>query len=116
MALGIFAKSFIRSTVEEVFAAVASHGLHQTQFNLACLGGPSLPDAITAETTHRVRVAAAAHNVTIAAVSGTANLIHPDPRRREADLRRLTLLAENCAPIGTGTITLSTGTRDPDDT
>ncbi len=116
MQLGVFAKTFVRPAVEEVFAAVASHGLRQTQFNLSCLGGPSLPDAIDLETTDRVRGAASAHDVGIAAISGTANLIHPNRQQRQADLRRLTVLAESCAAIGTWIVTLSTGTRDRMDT
>ncbi len=36
MRLGIFAKTFTRPTVEEVFDAVRAHGLRCVQFNLSC--------------------------------------------------------------------------------
>jgi sugar phosphate isomerase/epimerase len=40
-------------------------------------------------------------------------MIHPDPAAREAGHRKLAILAESCAAMSTGLITLCTGTRDP---
>jgi sugar phosphate isomerase/epimerase len=51
--------------------------------------------------------------VAIAAVSGTYNMIHPDPQVRAAGHARLEVLAAACAGLGTRLITLCTGTRDP---
>jgi hypothetical protein len=51
----------------------------------------------------------------VAAVSGTFNMIDPVRERRDAGMRRLDQLAGACALLGTGIITLCTGTRDPDD-
>jgi sugar phosphate isomerase/epimerase len=62
------------------------------------------------------RCATEDRGVTLAAVSGTFNTIHPDPKLRMAGLRRLRVLAEAAPRLGTSTITLSTGTRDPEDT
>ena len=53
--------------------------------------------------------------MTIAAVSGTFNMIDPDPETRADGLRRLAVLAGACERLGTRTITLCTGTRDPED-
>lgn len=113
MRLGIFAKTFARPSVEAVFDAVRAHGLDCVQFNLACAGLPSLPDEIDPAVTARVRAAAAARAIELAAVSGTFNMIHPDPAQRAAGLRRLGVLAAACAGLGTRVITLCTGTRDP---
>jgi sugar phosphate isomerase/epimerase len=41
-------------------------------------------------------------------------MTHPDPGQRRAGLRRLRVLAEACAEVGTATIHICTGTRDPD--
>lgn len=114
MKLGIFAKTFPRPTVEEVFAAVKGHGLDLVQFNMACAGLPSLPETIDPAIADRIRRAAAAAGVAIAAVSGTYNMIHPDPAVRDDGLRRLRTLAAACAELGTAVITLCTGTRDPE--
>ena len=40
-------------------------------------------------------------------------MIHPDPKQRQAGLRRLRVLASACKHMGTSVITLCTGTRDP---
>ncbi len=51
----------------------------------------------------------------MAAVSGTFNLIHPDRATRKALLTNLAVLADACQAMGTGVITLCTGTCDPVD-
>lgn len=111
---GVFAKTFARATVEEVFGAVAAHGFTCVQFNFACAGLPSLPEWIGPKLAVSVRQAAVAHNLAIAAVSGTFNMIHPNPEARRDGLRKLRVIAGACQRLGTRVITLCTGTRDPD--
>jgi sugar phosphate isomerase/epimerase len=115
MHLGIFAKTFPRATVEQVFDAVAAHGLTHAQFNLACVGLPTLPDRVDEALCRRVAGAARDRGLVLAAVSGTFNLIDPDRARLDANLRRLDVLAAACPALGTSIITLCTGTRDPAD-
>jgi sugar phosphate isomerase/epimerase len=115
MQLGIFAKTFARPTLEAVLDAVRAHGLDWVQFNLACAGLPALPDRLPDELCDHVREALAERGITMAAVSGTFNMAHPDPGRRADGLRRLRELARGCRRLGTSVITLCTGTRDPDD-
>ena len=115
MILGIFARTFKRPSLEGVLDAVQAHGLRAVQFNTASAGLPSMPDEIEPGLLVRIRAALEARGLEMAAVSGTFNMIHPDPRRREEGLRRLGVLAAACRPMGTSTITLCTGTRDPDD-
>lgn len=115
MRFGIFSKTFETPTLEENFAAVQAHGLDVVQFNMVCAGLPSMPDEIPHGLARRIRTAAAATGVQIAAISGTYNMIHPDVKVRQAGQRRLRVLAAACAEIGTQVITLCTGTRDPQD-
>ncbi len=115
MQLGIFARTFARPTVEDVFDAVRAHGLHCVQFNLSCAGVPTLPDEIAPDLITRIREAAQSRDIEIAAVSGTYNMIHPDQEVQQAGLRRLRTLAAACHGLGTSIITLCTGTRDPVD-
>ena len=112
MTLGIFAKTFARPTVEEVFDGVAHHGLRCVQFNFACAGLPNMPDQINPEMLGRIRRAATERQIAIAAVSGTFNMIHPDKVQPREGIRRLRVLASVCSEIGASTITLCTGTRD----
>jgi sugar phosphate isomerase/epimerase len=115
MRLGIFAKTFARPTVEAVLGAVRVHGLDCVQFNMACAGLPSMPERIDGALCDRVRAAATQRGITLAAVSGTFNMIHPDPARRRAGLDGLRVLAGACNRLGVQVVTLCTGTRDPDD-
>jgi sugar phosphate isomerase/epimerase len=113
--IGIFAKTFPRPTLEENLDAVVSHGLGVVQYNLACAGLPSLPEQIEPRLARQIGAAAAARGITLAAVSGTFNMIDPIRQRRDIGMRRLGQLAAACALLGTNIITLCTGTRDPDD-
>ena len=112
---GVFAKTFVRPTLEATLDAVAAHGLSWVQFNLACAGLPSLPDEIPDGVVERIRRETAARGIQIAAVSGTYNMAHPDRRERERGLARLRVLAAACRGMGTSVVTLCTGTRDPHD-
>lgn len=114
MQLGIFAKTFLRPTVEEDFAAVAAYGLTSVQFNMSSAGLSPMPDAVPAEVIARVRGAAESRGIEIAALSGTFNMIHPQVAMRLQGITHLSILAAACAPLGTRLITLCTGTRDPD--
>lgn len=116
MELGIFAKTFSRDTPEAVLDAVQDHGFSCAQWNMSCAGLPSMPDEIESALAWRIRRASEKRGIRLVAVSGTFNTIHPDPRQREAGLRRLKVLAEAAPALGIKTITLSTGTRDPEDT
>jgi sugar phosphate isomerase/epimerase len=73
----------------------------------------SMPDTIAPVLADRVWKATAERGVTLAAVSGTFNMIHPDIGARRDGLRRLGVLAGACERLGTPTITLCTGTRNP---
>ena len=115
MTLGIFAKTFVRPSVEEVFHAVAKHHLRCVQFNFSCAGLPAMPEVIEPPLATRIRKSAVERRIAIAAVSGTFNMIHPDAAKRREGLRLLEVLAAACARLDTKVITLCTGSRDPDD-
>ena len=115
MQLGIFAKTFDTRGALPTLRAVADAGYATAQFNLACLGLPPMPDAIPAAAPGEIAAAATETGVSIAALSGTYNMIHPDPAVRARGLARLETLAAAARPMGTRLVTLCTGTRDPAD-
>ena len=115
MQLGIYAKTFDRPTLEGVLDAVVSHGLHCIQFNFACAGLPSMPERIEPNLLDQIRHQTDARKIKMAAMSGTFNMIHPDPKQRRQGLQRLPVLAAACRQMGVPIITLCTGTRDPHD-
>lgn len=115
MRLGIFAKTFAGTDPVKVLAQVKAAGFATAQYNMACSGLPSMPDEIAPDVASAVARAAEENGVTLCAVSGTYNMAHPDPAVRAEGLRRLETIAGACDAMGTGLITLCTGTRDPDD-
>jgi sugar phosphate isomerase/epimerase len=114
MRIGIFTKVFERATLAERLDAVRAHGLDCVQFDLSCAGTDPLPDRIAPALCDEIRNAFSTQDVTMSAVNGTFNMIHPDINERQEGLRGLRELALACRPLGTSVITLCTGTRDPD--
>lgn len=115
MQLGIFAKTFPGNTPAVVMQAAATAGYSTVQYNMACSGLPPMPGSISAETAQAVASASRSTGVGLAAVSGTFNMIHPDRRVVDAGLASLAVLAARCRDMGTGLITLCTGSRDAGD-
>ena len=115
MQLGIFAKTFPGTDPTAVLTAVRDAGFATSQFNMACCGLPSLPDEIDAATLEAIRAAQDGTGVVNIAMSGTFNMIHPDPGVRATGLRRLRVLAGASQALGIRIVTLCTGTRDEDD-
>jgi sugar phosphate isomerase/epimerase len=112
MNIGIFAKIFKRATLEETLDAIQAHGIHAVQFNMCCAGLPTLPEHIDSVTAQRIHHAMDERGLTMVAISGTYNMIHPDPVARADGLHRLGVMAQACRTLGTPIITLCTGTRD----
>jgi sugar phosphate isomerase/epimerase len=115
MQLGIFAKTFAGADPGRVLGAAADAGYACVQFNMACAGLPSLPDRIEDSTLAAIDAARAATGVGIAAISGTYNMVHPDPAVRRDGLQRLKTIIAAAHSLGIPVVTLCTGTRDPND-
>jgi sugar phosphate isomerase/epimerase len=115
MQLGIFAKHISRATPEEVFDALAEFGFNCTQFNAACLGGPSLPDQIDFAQWRRAAQAARSAGVQVVALSATFNLLDDNRTRLTDNFRRLKILARGATILGSDLLTLCTGTRNQQD-
>jgi sugar phosphate isomerase/epimerase len=114
MQLGIMARVFDRPTLEERLDAIRDRRFSAIQFGFECAGLPGLPEQIDQELSARIRRALEARQLTMAAVSGTYNMIDPDLDKRRDGLRRLGELIAACDLLGTSIITLCTGTHDPD--
>ena len=115
MRLGIFAKTFPGSDPMTVLQAAKAAGFASVQYNMACSGLAPMPDHLTPEQTAAVANASHQTGVAIAAVSGTYNMIHPDPAVRALGQQRLQVLITAAAAMGTSMVTLCTGTRNAAD-
>ena len=114
MQIGIFTRLFVRPTLDQVLDAVLAHGIRAVQFNMESAGLEEMPAEISPDNAARIRAAFEQRGMSMNAVSGTFNIIHPDGATREHGMRRLDALAGACAAMGTAIITMSSGTRDPD--
>ena len=116
MKLGVFAKTYERPSVDQVFESAARDGFSCVQFNLACSGLNTLPDQpVPEEITLEIQRAARGHGIELAAVSGTFNMAHPVAAVRHDGVKRLKNVIAWAAATGVPAVTLCTGSRDPDD-
>lgn len=114
MQIGIFPTTFQRPTLDEALDAMVAHDLRTSQVDLGVTGLPDLPEEIAPADITRIRQAFESRSITINAVAGHFNMIHPNPAERQAGLRSLRVIAAACSALGTSIITLCTGTRNPE--
>src|SRR5271156_4182252 len=115
MKIGIFAKTFSRPSIKELFQAIASYEIYSVQFNMSCVGLGTFPRNVSSDLVQRITDAAEHATVELAALSGTFNMAHPDPAVRRDGLEKFEILCEVAARLHIPVITLCTGTRDPVD-
>ena len=94
MKIGIFAKTFSRPTIDELFQAIASCGIYSVQFNMSCAGLETFPGTVSSDLVQRITDAAEQATVKLAALSGTFNMAHPDPAVRRDGLEKFEVLCE----------------------
>lgn len=113
--LGIFAKTFDRKTSAKLADAIALAGYECTQFNMASIGLETLPEEVDETSLSAVKRDFEASRVAIPVISGTYNMIAPDPKVVEQGRLGFRVLAEASKALGYSTITLCTGTRHAED-
>ena len=110
--IGVLLGTFRSGSLASRLDAVKASGLDCVQLSMDCAGLPAMPDEISSELARQIQREAAARGITIASVSGTFNMCHPEAEHRQTGLRRLRVLAEACSQLGTSKIHLCSGTRD----
>jgi sugar phosphate isomerase/epimerase len=115
MDFGIFAKIFVRPSLGQVLDAVVERGIRHIQFNLSSAGLPTLPAELQDIQCTAIHEELQERGLAMTAISGTFNIIHPDRHARAQGLERLRVLARASKALGTDLITVSTGTRNPED-
>jgi len=114
MLLGIHIGTFQRPTLEAALDAVKQHGLSCVHFKMTSAGLESKPRQIDDSTCERINRAMRDRGVSIATLSATFNMIHPDLGRRQDGHKRLEVLAAAAHRLDTSLLTICTGTRDPE--
>ncbi len=115
MQAGIFAKTFSAPGALGALRSAKAAGFDTVQFNMACCGLPAMPDEIAPETVAEIAGASRETGISIAAVSATYNMIHPDPKVRADGMRKLAVILKSACGMGTNLVTLCTGSRDAED-
>ena len=115
MRIGVFARTFDGGDPAAVLAASRDAGFGMVQYNMACSGLGSLPETIPDDAVRRVRDAAAATGVGIAAVSATYNMTDPDPARLAAGRRAFIAICERARDMGTRLVTVCSGSKHAHD-
>lgn len=113
MQLGIFAKTFSTAGIANTLMAAKAAGFETVQLNMSCTGLASMPDEIDSRIARDIADAARTTGVELAAVSATYNMIHPDVAQRKTGMGRLGVMIRAARAMGTGLVTLCTGSRDP---
>jgi sugar phosphate isomerase/epimerase len=113
--LGIFTRTFACSELAACLDAVVGYGFGLAHLSLRSAGLAALPDELPVDTLDAIRRDVEHHGVRLAGVSGTFNAIHPDAARRARETALACDLIAHAKELGTSFVSLSTGTRDPDD-
>jgi len=114
MQLGIHVNTFRRPSLAATLDAVAEHGLQCVHFNMTVAGFPAMPESMNYSACRQIAKELAARHISMATLSGTFNMIHPNRKMRRRGLELLAVIAMIAEPLGTSLIALCTGTRDPD--
>ena len=114
MHIGIMSGHFRRATLGEALDAILGHGIRHLQFNLgsAHLDGP--PGEQEESVYAGIRGEVEQRGMTIAALGGPVNMVHPDPVKRQEGIERMETLIRICGPLGTSAIATCTGSRHPE--
>lgn len=109
LSLGIFARTFPRTSAAEVADALVEAGYGVTQLNLASFGYPTVPSPGTSPRFADVKEAFAKRGVDIWGLSATYNVID---RSLQETTKNAVELIRRSPELGTQVVTLCTGTRD----
>jgi sugar phosphate isomerase/epimerase len=110
--LGIFSRTYHPVGIDRIFAQIAHDGFQTIQFNFSSAGLPSLPTDWPESTIKGVMASAIQSGLTICALSGTYNMVHPDVARRKADRVGFTNVVRAAGLMQVPLVTLCTGSRD----
>ena len=110
--LGVMLREVKRPSFDDSLERVHDMGFECVQLNLNMLGLPTLPASLPQGKAGEIGASFWAYGLTLAAVSGTFNVAHPDETVRKEGIVGIRTLCESAGKMGTQIITLCTGTRD----
>jgi len=109
--VGIFT-AYFPYTLEETARKIRAQGFNTVQLDLMFKDLDLETKRIDSAVCRRIREAFRRHDLPVCAVSGYTNLVHPDPERRKANLRRLKQILRYAPELGSPYVVSETGTFD----
>jgi sugar phosphate isomerase/epimerase len=112
--LGLLSPEFPSLSLSANLDAIAETGAASVQFDLASAVGRTFPTELSQDTVQAIHTGFSERQLTLAALSGTYNMIAPDVQARAAGAEGLNRVIALAPKLGTNVVTLCTGSRDPD--
>ncbi|MFV0383290.1 sugar phosphate isomerase/epimerase family protein [Paracoccus sp. (in: a-proteobacteria)] len=112
--LGLLSPEFPDASLDQNLSVISAAGASGVQFDLVNALGEIFPAEFRADEVQAVREGFVRYGLELSALSGTYNMIDPNPLKREAGARALDRLIAAAPHFGTGVVTLCTGSRDPE--
>lgn len=114
MKLGIFSRTYEISNLRETYERMTAHGIFHTQFNFSNAGIDTLPELVTQEKTEEILTLTKEYGITIDALTGTFNMIDPDPDARAKGIAQFEVQCEAARRLQIPVVTLCTGSKNPE--
>jgi sugar phosphate isomerase/epimerase len=111
--LGLLSREFPSDSLNSNLEAIAATGAKAVQFDLASAVGDTFPAELSEATLQAINRGFSDRQLTLAALSGTYNMIDPDPQARAVGAEGLNRVIAWAPRLGTEVVTLCTGSRDP---
>ena len=111
--LGLLSPEFPAVSLSANLDAIAETGAVSVQFDLASAVGQTFPTELSQDTVEAIQEGFSERKLTLAALSGTYNMIDPDLQARAAGAAGLNRVIGLAPLLGTNVVTLCTGSRDP---
>ena len=110
--LGLLSPEFPSVSLSANLDAIAATGAVSVQFDLASAVGQTFPSELSQGAVEAISAGFSARQLTLAALSGTYNMIDPDPQARAAGAEGLNRVIALAPRLRTNIVTLCTGSRD----
>jgi sugar phosphate isomerase/epimerase len=111
--LGLLSPEFPSDSLKTNLDAIAAAGAKAVQFDLGSAVGDTFPAELSEVTVQAISRGFSDRQLTLAALSGTYNMIDPDPEARAVGAEGLNRVIAWAPRLGTDVVTLCTGSRDP---
>jgi sugar phosphate isomerase/epimerase len=111
--LGLLSPEFPSDSLSANLDAIAATGAASVQFDLVSAVAHTFPTELSEATIETIKAGFSERQLTLAALSGTYNMIDPDPQARELGAEGLNRVIALAPRLSASIVTLCTGSRDP---